>query len=103
MTRDDLEKIEWLKKYLAIEFEIKNLGKLKYILGKEVAHSKSGIFILRQKYVFDLLWKIGMLAFKLIDTTIEQNHKLRDAKKEAIVDQGMYQRLVGKNDLLIPY
>ena len=44
-----------------------------------------------------------MLGFKPIDTTIEQNHKLRDAKKEAIVDQGMYQRLVGKNDLLIPY
>lgn len=49
------------------------------------------------------MWKTGMLGFKPIDTTIEQNHKLGDAKKEAIVDQGMYQRLVGKNDLLIPY
>ena len=33
VTRDDLEEIEKLKKKFANEFEIKNLGRLKYFLG----------------------------------------------------------------------
>lgn len=34
---DDSEEIEKLQKYLAIKFEMKNLGGLKYFLGIEVA------------------------------------------------------------------
>jgi hypothetical protein len=38
---------------------MKTLGKLKYFLGIEEAHSKRGIFISQQKYTVDLLmeWK----------------------------------------------
>ena len=34
---------------LAKEFEIKDLGRLKYFLGIEVTHSKDRIFISQQK------------------------------------------------------
>ena len=45
VTRNyDKEKLS-LKHCLVQEFEIKDLGKLKYFLGIEVAHSKKGIFI----------------------------------------------------------
>lgn len=37
------------------EFEIKDLGRLKYFLRIEVAHSNDGIFISQQKYIVDLL------------------------------------------------
>ena len=37
LTRDDLSGMDRLKKGLAFEFEIKDLGSLKYFLGKEVA------------------------------------------------------------------
>ena len=53
VTRNDLEGIENLKKLLV--FEIKELGKLKYFLGIEVAHSQQGIFISQQKYVLRLI------------------------------------------------
>lgn len=41
---DEVEK-KVLKKYLAKEFEIKDLGRLKYFLGIEVARSRHEIFI----------------------------------------------------------
>ena len=45
LTGDDSEEIPLLKKYLASEFEIKDLEILKYFLGIEVARFKDGIFI----------------------------------------------------------
>ena len=45
ITGDDSEEIEKLQKQLASEFEMKNLGGLKYFLGIEVARSKQGIFL----------------------------------------------------------
>lgn len=38
---DDADKIDKLKVYLRTEFEIKDLGALKYILGIEVADPKT--------------------------------------------------------------
>ena len=55
MTGNDQNKRQDLMLYLAKEFEINELGILKYFLGIEVAHSKKGIFISQQKYVTDLL------------------------------------------------
>ena len=55
LTGDDIEEIERLKKILGKEFEIKDLGQLKYFLGMEVARSKNGILISQKKYTVDLL------------------------------------------------
>lgn len=57
VTGDDSKEIQNLKKWLLKEFDIKEIGKLKYLLGMEVAHSKQGIFIPKQNYVFYLLKK----------------------------------------------
>lgn len=45
VTGDDGEEMAQLKQLLAQEFEIKELGKLQYFLGIEVARSEKGIFI----------------------------------------------------------
>ena len=55
VTENNLDKVERLKAYLRIEFEIKDLGKLKYFLGIKVARSNKGIFLSQRKYVLDLL------------------------------------------------
>ena len=52
IIRDYLKEVEWLKKYLIIEFEIKDLGKLKYFLAIEVAYSKNNTFVSQQKWIF---------------------------------------------------
>ena len=45
LTRDDVFGIDHLKKELAKEFEMKDLGLLRYFLGMEVALSKTGIVV----------------------------------------------------------
>ena len=85
-----------LKQCLAKEFAIKDLGKLKYFLGIEVARSKQGIFISQHKYVVDLPRETGMMASKPVATPIEQNHRLSEALGEKKVDRKMYQKLVGR-------
>ncbi|CAN1188688.1 Retrovirus-related Pol polyprotein from transposon TNT 1-94 [Linum perenne] len=96
ITGDDVEEIQNLKAQLATEFEIKDLGNLKYFLGMEVSRSANGIVISQRKYVLDLLKETGMLDCKPIDTPMEANKQL--SKKEDIpsVDKGSYQRLVGR-------
>ena len=96
VTGNDEKEKNTLKQCLAKEFEIKDLGKLKYFLGIEVARSKQGIFISQQKYVIDLLRETGMMDSKPIATPIEQNHRLSEVLGEKKVDRKMYQRLVGR-------
>ncbi len=45
LTGDDPSEMKMLQEYLAIEFEMKDLGQLKYFLGIEIARSKQGIFL----------------------------------------------------------
>jgi hypothetical protein len=96
VTGNDQDEISSLQKYLASEFEMKQLGNLKYFLGIEVARSKHGIFLCQRKYTIDLLSETGLLGCKPVDTPIEQNHMLFQCSNSASIDKGRYQRLVGK-------
>ena len=52
---DYKEELGRLRHFLSKEFEIKDLGNLKYFLGMEIARSKHDIFVSQHKYVLDLL------------------------------------------------
>ena len=90
VTGNDTVEMGKLKTYLAKEFEIKDLGTLRYFLGIEVARSKEGIFVSHRKYVLDLLVETGMLACKPIDTPIEQNHRLCEDIDDTPLDKERY-------------
>ncbi|KAI5328443.1 hypothetical protein L3X38_027840 [Prunus dulcis] len=91
---DDTAKIEELQKCLAFEFEIKDLGSLKYFLGVKVTRSKHGLFLSQRKYVMDLLANTRMLDCKLADTIIVENHKLGVYVDQVLTNKERYQRLV---------
>ncbi|KAK3034107.1 hypothetical protein RJ639_034087 [Escallonia herrerae] len=93
---DDYEEMNRLKTILAKEFEIKDLGKLKYFLGMEVARSNKGISISQRKYTLDLLNETGMLGCKPVNTPIDSTCKLGMKERSTPVDKRRYQRLVGK-------
>ncbi|KAI3421371.1 uncharacterized protein J3R85_012404 [Psidium guajava] len=96
LTGDSYDELEKLKGRLAEEFEIKDLGTLKYFLGMEFARFKEGISVNQRKYVLDLLNETGMLGCKPAETPIEPNVKLQPAKAEIVKDRERYQRLVGR-------
>ncbi|XP_020249231.1 uncharacterized protein LOC109826619 [Asparagus officinalis] len=95
ITGDDVEEILRLKKRLGEEFEVKDLGQLKYFLGIEIARSRKGIVLSQRKYVLDLLSETGMLGCRVASTPIEQNHKMC-AEGGDPVSKEQYQRLVGR-------
>lgn len=96
ITGDDLDEIESLKKRLSKDFEMKDLGGLKYFLGIEVVRSKQGISLSQRKYVLDLLTETGMLDCKPVDTPVVQNLKLGEFPTQEPANKERYQRLVGK-------
>lgn len=96
ITGDDLENIAQLKSLLVAEFEVKDLGQLKYFLGMEVARSKNGISVSQRKYTIDLLRETGMLGCKPTEVPMDPNLKLQARTTEQGADKDRYQKLVGK-------
>ncbi|CAL2264850.1 unnamed protein product [Prunus armeniaca] len=88
VTGNDAEEQLKLQNYLSQDFEMKDLGDLKYFLGIEVARSKTGIFLSQRKYVMDLLTETGMFGCKPADTPIEMNHKLREDMDQEPTNKG---------------
>lgn len=72
---------------MAREFEVKDLGALKYFLGMEIARNKNGISVSQRKYTLDLL---GMIGCKPNKTPIESGNK-RKMLEGKTVDVGRYQ------------
>ncbi|KAK2981051.1 hypothetical protein RJ640_007654 [Escallonia rubra] len=95
LTGDDTAEMERLKQCLASEFEIIDLGSLKFFLGMEIARSKKGIAVSQRKYVLDLLKETGMSGCRSVETPIDPNKKLGDNKGD-LVNTSRYQKLVGK-------
>ena len=94
LTRDNTGEVERLKKVLATEFEVKDLGQMRYFLGIEVARSRKGISISQRKYVLDLLTETCMLGCKPRNIPIKARKGTESDGKP--VDRERYQRLVGK-------
>ena len=96
ITGNNEEEIADLKGKLFQEFEMKDLGNLKYFLGIEVLRSKQGNFIHQRKYILDLLAEIGMLGCKPAETPIVANHGLQTLEGAKLTNKGQYQKIVGK-------
>jgi Reverse transcriptase (RNA-dependent DNA polymerase) len=95
ISGNDEGEIALLKKKLGKEFEVKDLGQLRYFLGIEIARGAERIVLSQRKYVLDLLTEIGMLGCRPAVAPIDQKFKL-SAEVGEPVDREMYQRLFGR-------
>nr|CAN80247.1 hypothetical protein VITISV_027801 [Vitis vinifera] len=100
ITSSDQNGIQKLKQHLFTHFQTKDLVKLKYFLGIEIAQSSSSVVLSQRKYALDILEETGMLDYKPVDTPIDPNVKLISGQGKPLGDPGRYLRLVGKLNYL---
>ena len=76
ITGNDALGILSLKGFLHRQFEMKDLGHLRYFLGIKVAYSPKGYLLLQTKYCNEVFQRAGLTDRKLVSAPIEHNLKL---------------------------
>nr|GEZ29129.1 ribonuclease H-like domain, reverse transcriptase, RNA-dependent DNA polymerase [Tanacetum cinerariifolium] len=75
--------------------KMSSMGELTFFLGLQVKQKKDGIFISQDKYVAEILKKLGFIEVKTASTPMEtQKHLLKDEDGEE-VDVHMYRTMIG--------
>ena len=87
---DNEDEIAHVKTLMKQEFDMKDLGELRYFLGIEIVHTKEGIWLSQRQYALDMLSKYGMADCKPISMPLDQNLKLRADEGQVLEDVTMY-------------
>ena len=90
ITCSDQDGIRKLKQHLFNHFQTKDLGKLEYFLGIEIAQFNFDVVMSQRKYILDILEEIGVLDCKSIDTPMDPNVKLVPEQGEPLRDPRRY-------------
>lgn len=96
ITGNSTASISELKKFLASNFHMKDLGPVTYFLGLEIDRSSNGFFISQKKYVLDLLQEFGMMQATPLKLPMETHIKRTPDKGDLLPDPTQYQKLLGK-------
>ena len=111
VTGDSLRIVKETKEKLKQVFKMKDLGELRYFLGIEFARSDQGILMHQRKYTLELISETRLNSSKPAATPMDTNVKLttkqldeyirsgnseKSNANDPLVDQGAYQRLIGK-------
>ncbi|XP_047326610.1 uncharacterized mitochondrial protein AtMg00810-like [Impatiens glandulifera] len=87
--------VEEFKNQMMKEFEMTDLGLMKYFLGIQVKQSPGRIFLSQEKYIEDLLKKFNMSQCKPLSTlmALNKNFQVNDDGEKA--DSTSYRKLIG--------
>jgi len=91
---DDINVISVLKTKLAKQFEMKDLGYLRYFVSIEVAYSPRDYLLSQSKYVTDILKRAKFTDNKIVDTPIEVNAKYFFTDDLPSLDPTLYRAIV---------
>jgi hypothetical protein len=92
---DDIDGISVLKTKLARQFEMKDLGYLRYFLGIEVAYSLRGYLLSQSKHVVNILQRAKLTNNKTVDTSIKINARYSSSDGLPLTDPTLYRTIVG--------
>ncbi|GJW45176.1 ribonuclease H-like domain-containing protein [Tanacetum coccineum] len=99
ITGNNLHETNKFKQFLKTKFMIKDLGKLKYILGIEILETATCVCLNQRIYYLELIGEFGLLASKPSYIPMQPNISLSSETKdddpllENVTD---YQKLIGK-------
>lgn len=94
-TGNDEGMMKDFKESMMREFDMSDLGRMKYFLGLEVMQFDDGIFISQKKYVKDVLKKFGMEKSNSVVNPIIPGFKIHKDEDGVQVDGTLYKQLVG--------
>jgi len=93
-TGNNAELIEAFKEVTKKEFEMTNLGLMKYFLGLEVVQGKDDIFVSQERYVEEVLKKFKMTSCNPVSTLMEPGTKVSKYADRDRVDASKYRSLI---------
>ena len=88
--------IAWLKRFLHIEFDITDLGKVQRYLGISFEQVILGTFLHQHDYTQSILYEFGMADCKPAPTPLPESNILTTDMSTPYIDSHYYCRLVGK-------
>ena len=91
----DEQELQRFKMKMEKQFEMSNLGEMKYFLGLEVYQSEVGIFLNQKKYALDILKKFRMQNCKPVPTPLVLNTKFSKEDEAEKCDVSFYRSLIG--------
>ena len=94
-TGNDETMFEIFKKSMKQEFDMSDLGKMKYFLGVEVLQNSKGIFINQKKYANEVLERFGMEHCNPVKNPVVPGCKLVKDEGGVVVDTTTYKQMVG--------
>eukprot|EP00253_Pinus_taeda_P014744 PITA_14744 len=83
------------KKNLATEFDMKDLGRMHYLMGLEVWQQNGEIFLGQGRYATEILKRFRMEDCRPMATPMITNGKKIDASEDKDVDPTLYRQLIG--------
>ena len=97
VTSSSPKAVEALLQDLRKDFALKDLGQLHYFLGIEVKKVKSGILLTQEKYIEEILTRVGMKDCKPVPTPLSISEKLSLTEGEPLgyEDSTRYRSIVG--------
>lgn len=94
-TGDDEGMMCEFKNSMMNEFDMTDLGKMRYFLGIEVMQFDGGIFISQRKYVLEVLRRFGMEQSNSVQNPIIPGFKIFKDENGIEVNGSFYKQLVG--------
>ena len=94
-TGNDVLMFTKFKNSMKDEFDMTDLGKMRYFLGLEFLQRSDGIFINQKKYALEVLQRFGMDKTNSVHNPIVHGFKLMKDEGGVKVDKTYYKQVVG--------
>lgn len=83
------------------EFSLKDLGRLSYFFGIQTHFSSEGLHLSQERYLLDLLHRVGLIDCKPLPTPVCPGHQLSRYSGSPLSDPFQYRSTVGALQYLV--
>jgi len=94
-TGNDCSMCDEFRRSMMFEFDMTDLGRMRYFIGFEIMQSSNGIFVCQRKYAHEVLSRFGMENCNAVKNPIVPGTRLSKDDARTKVDATMFKQVVG--------